>query len=347
VRRILVRSTNWIGDVVMISPALRSLREGYPDAQLDVVARASVSGAFRDHPLVDEVIVEQRRSGDRRHEGLGGAFRLAAELRSRRYDLAVLLPKSFGAAVAPSLARIPRRVGYATDRRRLLLTHPVPLPVGVEGLHHAEFFLGPALYLGCPDLDRSLVFPVSRTDREAAAERLREVGSARLVAIHPGASRPERAWSAGRFGELAAALSQDGFRVVVLGAEQDRDAARVVLAAAGGTALDAVGLGGLGTMAALVERCELFVGNDSGPMHVAAAMGTPTVSLFGPGVPERTAPYVSRDRRREITDRFPCAPCRQDFFRECRPAASGKPWCLESIEVAPVLDAARELLNGE
>jgi len=99
-------------------------------------------------------------------------------------------------------------------------------------------------------------------------------------------------------------------------------------------------------MAALVERCALFLGNDSGPMHVAAAVGTPTVAVFGPGVPTKTAPYVPEDRRREVTRSYPCAPCRQDFFRECSPAPSGKPWCLESVGPDEVLQAALDLLGS-
>ena len=109
--------------------------------------------------------------------------------------------------------------------------------------------------------------------------------------------------------------------------------------------IDAVGQGGIGRMAALVERCDLLIGNDSGPMHVAAATGTPTVAIFGPGAPWKTAPYVPLERRREVTRSFACAPCRQDFFRECDPAPSGKPWCLESIPAEDVVGAALELLG--
>ena len=348
VRRLLVRSTNWFGDVVMISPALRALRAGFPDAQVDVLARASVARAYRGHPLVDDVIVEERRSGSRRHDGALGSLRLASDLRARHYDLAVLLPKSIAAAVAPALAGIPRRVGYATAGRGFLLTHRVPPPPGADSLHHVEFFLGPARWLGCPDGDRSLEFPIPEEERREAAgflEARSAGGEARpLVAIHPGASRPERAWAAERFGEVARGLIAHGARVLVLGGAHDREAARAVLSAAGPDGIDAVGQGGIARMAALVERCELFVGNDSGPMHVAAAVGTPTVSIFGPGVPWKTAPYVPAARRREVTRHFPCAPCRQEFFRECDPAPSGKPWCLETVPAREVLQAAEELL---
>lgn len=349
VRRLLVRSTNWIGDVVMISPALRALRRGFPDARLDLLARASVASAYQGHPLVDDVVVEERRSGSRRHDGVLGVFRLAAELRRRHYDLAVLLPKSLAAALAPALARIPCRVGFPTGGRGPLLTHPVPLPVDGDSLHHVEFFLGPAVFLGCPDDDRALVFPVSEEDRRSAREFLQghgvtAVGGHPLVAIHPGASRRERAWPARRFAELAARLAGSGARLMVLGAPGDRVAAEPILQVSDTVVMDAVGVGGIGYMAALVEQCDLFVGNDSGPMHVAAAVGTPTVAVFGPGAPHKTAPYVPSARRREVSRGFPCSPCRQDFFRECDAAPSGIPWCLEAVTVQEVLDAARELL---
>jgi heptosyltransferase-2 len=351
VRRILVRSTNWIGDVVMISPALRALRAGFPAARLDVLARAGVAGAFAAHPLVDEVVTEERRSGSGRHGGLTGALRLARELRRRDYDLAVILPKSIAAALAPALARIPRRVGYATAGRGPLLTLRVPVPPGADAIHHADFFLGPARFLGCPDGDRALAFPVPEEDRQAAERFLREAGVRRrrddghpLVAIHPGASRPERAWAAERFGELARRLTEGGARVLVLGGPRDLGAAARVLASAGPGAVNGARLDSLARMAALVSCCDLFIGNDSGPAHVAAAVGTPTVAVFGPGVPWKTAPYVPASRRREATRHFPCAPCRQDFFRECDPAPSGKPWCLEAVSVDEVFAAAADLL---
>jgi len=166
-----------------------------------------------------------------------------------------------------------------------------------------------------------------------------------LVAIHPGASRPERAWSAERFGELARRVAATGARVLVLGGPRDLEAAARVLTAAGPAAVDGARLGSLGRMAALVARCDLFVGNDSGPAHIAAAVGTRTVSIFGPGVPWKTAPYVPASRRREVTRHFPCAPCRQEFFAECMPAPSGKPWCLESVSVDDAFAAVRELLG--
>jgi lipopolysaccharide heptosyltransferase II len=348
VRGLLVRSTNWFGDVVMVGPALRALRRGFPEARLEVLARVSIASAYRGHPLVDGVVVEERRGGTRRHDGLLGAARLARELRRRRYDLAVILPKSIAAALAPALAGIPRRVGYATGGRRALLTHAVPWPAGADSMHHVDLFLGPARWLGCPDDDRSLVFPIPEDDRRAAAAFLEERGGqgGPLVAIHAGASRPERAWPAERFGEVAGLLAAQGARILVLGAEADRPAARRVLLGAGSRGIDAVGFGGVARMAALLERADLFLGNDSGPMHVAAAVGAPTVAVFGPGAPWKTRPYVPPGRRREVTRHFPCSPCRQEFFRECAPAPGGRPWCLESIGVAEVVRAAEDLLAG-
>ena len=114
IRRIMVRANNWIGDVVMISPSLKALRESYPQARIEIVARPHVAGCFQNHPWVDDVIIHEPRT---RHKGLLGFWRLTSELRQRRYDLAVLFQKAFGAALMASLAGVPRRVGYDTDLR--------------------------------------------------------------------------------------------------------------------------------------------------------------------------------------------------------------------------------------
>jgi len=347
-RRILVRANNWIGDVVMISPSLKALRETYPQATIDVVARPHVADCFAAHPWVDGVVLHEPAG---RHRGARGFLRFAAELRARRYDMAVLFQKAFGAALMAWLARVPRRVGHATDRRTALLTDAVAPSPGVEHLHHVEYFLQVARAAGCPpgDLPRRVYFHPGDDSRAFADRFLEDHTASRypfLAAFSTGASKPPRAWHAERFAELARGLVHDhGAGIVVLGGPSDRAEASRVLEAAGSHGLDAVGRTSVRGMAALIERCRVFVGNDSGPMHLAAALDVPVLALFGPGTPARTAPYMPPHRYVALTNNYPCSPCRQEFFSECEPAASGKPMCLESIDVRRAAAALNDLLR--
>ncbi len=347
-RRILVRANNWIGDVVMISPALRALREAYPQARIEAVVRPHVADCFAAHPWVDEAVVHEPEG---RHRGTGGFLRLAAELRGRGYDLAILFQKAFGAALTAFLARVPRRLGYDTDRRRLLLTHPIHETAALRRLHHVEYFLQVAAAAGCEisGLPRRVYFPLDEESRAFALDFLQKAGAGRfsfLAAFAPGASKGPRAWHPERFAALAGRLAREhGAGILVVGGGADRGIAAPLLEAAGSSGIDTVGTTTARRMAALIGRCRVFVGNDSGPMHVAAALDVPVLALFGPGTPAKTAPYMDASRCEALTNDFHCSPCRQRFFEECEPAPSLKPMCLETITAERAYGALSALLE--
>ena len=345
-RRILVRANNWIGDVVMISPAVRALRRRFPRASIAIVAKKWVLDALSGNPAYDE-LVEYDHEGS--HRGLAGRVRLARRIRGGgRVDLAVLFQKAFDAAVLARLAGARLRVGYATDGRGFLLTHPLPPPP--PDRHHADAFLDLARAVGCEEIDPLPSFHLGDRERSAAGAILARRGFGEeplLVALHPGASKEARAWHAERFAALAERLrARAGCRFVLVGSAGERETLRRVRAGLGDA--DVIGpedAPGLLVAAALIARCRLFVGNDSGPMHLAAALGVPTIGLFGPGRPANTAPRGRPGMVVTIGRGYPCAPCRQDFFRECPPAPSGKPFCLEEIGVDEVEQAALRLLG--
>ena len=362
VRRILVRANNWIGDVVMISPAVRALRERFTGAEIAILARPWVLDALAANPYFDRLIPYESPG---RHAGLIGRMRLAAELRRQKFDLAVLFQKAFDAAFLAAAARIPARVGHDTDHRGLLLTDRVHVTPESFRRHHVDFFLEVAEACGCVVSTREPFFALAQEDRAWATEFLAgAAGSgasvrgaavpgasvpgaapASLLAIHPGGSKAPRAWHAARFAELAGALADErGLVPMVVGDTGDAAAGEEIARAVPGTII-AAGSTTVRRMAALIERSALFVGNDSGPMHIAGAVGTPAVGIFGPGTPEKTAPRTKPGRFEAVTLRFPCSPCKQDFFRECDPAPSGKPWCIEKIEAETVLAACRRVLQ--
>jgi lipopolysaccharide heptosyltransferase II len=345
VRRLLIRVNNWIGDVVMISPAVRALRTHYPAARIAILAKSWVLETLRGDPVYDELI--EYDSGGA-HRGLRGRLLLAADLRRRHFDLAVLFQKAFDAASLAFLGGARHRVGYATDHRSFLLTHALEPPP--EDMHHVDVFLGIARALGCTIKDPFPSFHLRVDDRRRATLMLEEAGlagQAPLVSLHPGASKEPRAWHAERFVELGRRLTTSyGGHVVLLGSRSERDLLLKIASGlpAGRVFVPEPGLS-IKITGALMERCHLFVGNDSGPMHVAAALGVPTIGIFGPGTPRRTAPLSARGRVITVSRDYPCSPCRQNFFRECPPSPAGKPFCLEEIGVTEIEMAAAELLE--
>jgi len=331
---------------VMIAPAVRAIRERFTGARLAIVAKDWVLEALAGNPFYDELIAYDPAG---RHAGLAGRLRLAKTIRSGgAVDLAVLFQKAFDAAVIALLAGARVRVGYATDARGPLLTHALPPPPA--SLHNAEAFLGLARALGCRVPSAGPGFHVGEEERGRARALLDAAGltgAGPLVALHVGASKAPRAWHAARFGELARRLCRRlDARVAVLAGPGEEALADVVARGLPGGSFVVCGpTGGVRRTAAILERCSLFVGSDSGPMHIAAALGVPTIGIFGPGLPRNTAPLGRPGTVVTVGRDYPCAPCRQAFFTECPPAPSGKPFCLEEIDVDEIERAALALIG--
>lgn len=338
--RILVRLPNFLGDVLFCTPALAALRRGRPDLSLTALVKPKVKGVVEAMPFFSEVRVL-------RGTGPPETVAEAAALRREAFDGTLVFPKGFREALLPALARIPVRVGLATDRRAPLLTHPVPFGRAEWHLHHVEQFalvLGP---LGLRLQGEGLFFPVSGEDRRGAERLLADHGVARpYVVLHPGASKTARAWKEEGFVAVAKALGgRGGTAVVLTGTEEEGELCRRIAAAVPG-AKDLSGRTPVGVLAALLEGAALLLGNDSGPMHLAAAVGTPVVAVFGPGSPGKTRPWLPPEKHRCLWAALPCSPCRQAFWRECRPSPAGKPPCLEGIHPDAVLGACMELIES-
>ncbi len=323
----LVVGTNWIGDAVMSLPFLRALRAAHPGDSLTVFARRGPDAIYRAAGTADEVLTRS------------SFLRDAASLASRRFDEAWLLPNSLRAAVYARVSGAPRRIGYATDRRGLLLTHPMPAPE-TPGHQLRDYDALLSAHLIVPDFDPPCL-PLPEEARRQAARALSAAGLAsatdRLVLLSPGSAKdPTKRWRAGRFAKLGDLLAQRRFTcAIVVGPREGALGTAVSGAAAAplpvlGEDLDPVGL------AALLARSRLLVSNDSGPMHLAAAVGTPTVAFFGPTDPGRTAPTGAPAR---VLDRYVfCSPC----FRSKCPYGHE---CMKEITVEMALAACEELLG--
>ncbi|MFZ5774837.1 MAG: lipopolysaccharide heptosyltransferase II [Thermodesulfobacteriota bacterium] len=336
--RILIRSTNWIGDAIMTTPAVRTIRQNFPDAEITILAYPWVADIFRASPHVDRVMLYQRKGS---HQGLAGLWRLGRELAQERFDLAILLQNAFEAALLARLAAIPVRAGYRRDGRGLLLTHGVRIQPAVRKLHQVHYYQGLLQELGLRRGPDQLFLRLSEQDNAWADDFLARNAGRPVVGLNPGAAYgPAKRWPAERYARLAARLAAEmGASLLVFGTEADREAASVIAAAAPGRVSDLAGKTTLAQAMALIGRCDAFVTNDSGLMHVAAAQETPLVAIFGSTDHVATGPFSARAVvvRKEMA----CSPCLKP---QCKKNDFA---CMLALEVEDVYEATRALLAGK
>ncbi len=326
----MIRMPNWIGDAVMATPALAAVRKTFPDAQLTIVANPLVAALFATHPDCDRVIPFDKKKA---HAGASGFWRFCHELRREKFELAILFQNAIEAAVMAMLAGIPRRAGYRTDGRGLLLTHGVPAVDKKHGLHHVDYYLQMLSRLGIVGGDGRLSLALTPEEQEGALQRL---GTGAWVAINPGASYgAAKRWIPERFAAVADGLVQEfGVRIVLTGGPGEIEIGRDIAQAMQSAPLNLIGQTSVRELMAVLNHCRLVVTNDSGPMHIAAAFGVPLVAVFGPTDHTTTSPRA--DSCRIVRHPVDCAPC---MLREC-PIDHR---CMTGISAEMVLAAAREL----
>jgi heptosyltransferase-2 len=307
---ILIRSTNWIGDAVMTTPALRTVRRNFPEARLTMLALPWVADVFAACPHLDRIILYDRQG---RHQGLRGKFRLAAELRAEQYDAAILFQNAFEAALITFLARIPIRAGYTTDGRGLLLTHGVRRHPEIKKKHQVHYYQEMLAGLGLQrsaDTLELFLAPAAKQEAEVLLGQFARDRSRPLVGLNPGAAYgPAKCWPSAKYAALAARLTTAlDAQIVIFGTAADQKAAAEIAAAAGKQrVLDLTGRTSLAQALACIARCQLFVTNDSGLMHVAAALRIPSVAIFGSTNPVATGPFS--EQAAVVRKAMPCSPC--------------------------------------
>jgi len=314
VKRILVRGPNWIGDAVMCEPAISALRRLFPQAELTLLVKPAVAELFTGHPDVSHILVYDDRG---QHAGLTGKWRLANAMRRGRFDLAILFQNAFEAALLTFLAGIPCRYGYATDGRRLLLSDPVPRPGRGAISHQVEYYLGMLRPLGCEGPAVSPRLVLFREEETAMARRLTESGisgAELLIGLNPGSTYGgAKRWLPERFAETADRLAgQLNAKVLIVGARGEEALAQAIAGQIKARTVILSGRTSVRELMAAVKRCAVFVTNDTGPMHIAAAFGVPVVAVFGPTDWRTTAPFgTGHALVRQPVD---CSPC---LLREC------------------------------
>jgi heptosyltransferase-2 len=317
---VVVRGANWVGDAVLTVPALRELRRLLPRAHVTLATRPWAEGIFEGADFIDDFLITPETSSRPR-----SVFAEARVWRERRFDLAVLFPNAFAPALVAALARVPFRVGYATQGRSALLTHRLRVP-DWRGHRHELFYylnlvaeLERLLYetstVEAREPDTRLPAPEARTREALAVLRDAGVRAGRpLVAMCPGStnSRAKR-WPAERFAAVADMLAESaGAEVILVGAAEESDISEEVARRMRVRPFVLTGRTDLSQTAAVLRASDLLVTNDTGPAHVAAAVGCPVVVIFGPTNPVTTRPF---SESAEVVRRPPdCAPC---MLRDC------------------------------
>jgi heptosyltransferase-2 len=331
--KILVRATNWVGDAILCVPALRAVRARWPEAEISILARRWVSAVYEGQGLADQLMV------------LEDSQDLAAALSATKFDAAILFQNAFHAAWLAWRAGIPERIGYARDGRGPLLTRAIAVPTdgeipAHEVYYYAELVRRAGWISDLPKIDE-IRLSVADAARATAEKRMIAAGArggARLIAFAPGAAYGSaKCWPAERFAELADRLiARFDADVILFGAPSERDIAERIASGMRRRPVNLAGQTSIAELSAYFSACDLFIGNDSGAMHVAAGAGVPVVAIFGSTDPDGTAPLTLR---RTLVRRAPsCSPC---FLRHC-PVDHR---CMTRIEVDAVENAAASWLE--
>jgi heptosyltransferase-2 len=372
-KKILIRSTNWIGDAVMTTPAVHTIRENFPDAEITMLAVPWVADIFRLSPDVDNLFIY-----DKKHLYQGkikGPMNLARDLKEFHFDAAILLQNAFEAAFIAKMAGIPVRAGYKRDGRGLLLSHGVTISDEIRKKHQVHYYQNLLQNLGLRPGTDSLRLPipekleiwakgfvdclryqspVSMLEQQQGPEfpGLPEIKALNrdgvaipVIGFNPGAAfGPAKRWPVEKFGQLAALIAhhygEGGCVIMVFGTAVDKAAAQKIRQFSMRTpyhVMDMTAKTDLKQAMALIKCCDAFVTNDSGLMHIAAGLGTPSIAIFGSTDHVATGPFSKEAiiLRRELD----CSPCLQTH------CPRGHLKCLESISAKDVYQDLAGLLS--
>lgn len=332
IRHLIVRTPNWLGDTVMALPTLRALRVGLPRARITLVG--TWAELLAGQSVADGCLAYPR--------AWNGRVAALGRLRALGADTALLLPNSFESALAAWLWGAGRRIGFATDRRSRLLTHPLPVFPGRR--HQVEEYLALLAIFNLEPAERAPTWRLERGEADPGRiDRLFDsvgLGDKKpLVGLHLGAAfGPSKLWLDERFAQLADALHAQGVSAVLLGSPSEAARATRIQSRAGSRVASLVGRDSPELLPELLSRLDLLASGDTGAAHLAAALGLPVVVLFGPTDPDLTRPLGASSLT--IWKQPSCAPC---FLSRC-PIDHV---CMRSITVEEVLEKIQEGLSRQ
>ena len=281
-QNILIVRTDRLGDVVLTTPVIAALRKACPKARISIMVRNETRDVVEGNLYLDQVIVYDR---EKTHKGPWGFWKFIFRLRREKFDLAIVLHTKKITNAICFLAGIPHRLGYKNEKFGFLLTHPLPDTRWQGTKHESEYCLDVLKALGIRDVPPEFYVPVQKEGEAWVQQFFLEnqiKASERLIAVHPGASCISKRWPAQNFAEVINRIQNDSSaRIVLIGKDDPSRAAGEILAAVKGPVVDLTGKTSVSQLISLLKRCHLLISNDSGPVHVASALGVPVVAIFG------------------------------------------------------------------
>jgi heptosyltransferase-2 len=336
----LVRGVNWVGDTILTYPTVQKLKAVFPDSHLAILIPNQLIDLWKTSPLVDEIISFRKRG----NVGLlWEDLKLGSSLRKKKFDLAIVLPRSFHSAFQTYLARIPIRVGFQDEGRSPFLTHGISRTTDILQEHRIHYYEKLVDFFCKVEGTPTPRIVLREEDRRWAEEKLGGSGfldGRPLIGMNPGATYGlAKCWDPDRFGELGKRLVREWKAgIFIFGKKEEGLLAQKILEYVGNDAMDLTGKTTLLQLAALLERCRLLLTNDTGTMHMAAAVDTPVIALFGPTDPATTGPWGNSHII--LRENVPCSPCMK---RVCPTDHQ----CMELITVGEVEEAVHKKLARE
>ncbi|MFH1641254.1 MAG: lipopolysaccharide heptosyltransferase II [Candidatus Omnitrophota bacterium] len=337
-KRILIFNVNWLGDVLFSTATIRNIKRSFPESFIACAIPSRCYPVLKGNPHLDEIIIFDEKD---RHKGIFGKLKFVGLLKNRKFDTVFLLHRSFTRAFLCRLAGIPERIGYFTKKRGFLLTRKIIAP-SMEAMHRIDYYLNIIEKAGLKLEDRYLEFFISDQDRNFVDNLLARNSVNKkdfLVAINPGSNWPPKRWPEYRWAELADKLiGEFNARVIITGSPKDVALAKAISDSMKEKPILVCGIFNLKQFAALCTRIDLLVTADTGPLHIANAIGAKKIiALFGPTSAELTGPYPRKNAFILSKDVGCKIPCYKVYCKDNR--------CMKAITTEDVMDEIKKLVK--
>lgn len=329
--KILIFNVNWLGDVLFSTATIRNIRYNYPDSYIACIIPPRCLPVLEGNPYLNEIIIFDEK---KKHKSFFGKINFILELRKKNFDKVFLLHRSFSRALITYLAGIKERIGYYTKKRAFLLTKKLLAP-NIENIHRVDYYLDVLKQAGLKITDRDTNFYFSKDDEQVVDDFIKKnnLESAKiLVGLNPGGNWDPKRWPKEYFVSLADALiNKFQAKIIITGGPEDRELATWIASNVKGSVLVSAGVFSLKQSAALLKKLDFFITADSGPMHIAAAVGTKNIiALFGPTKKELTGPVQMKNVKivqNNVGCKIPC------YMVNCKDNR-----CMKAITVEDVLE---------